>query len=40
MTHNIVDILSEPEIQANKKLIDEIIINFLPSNHGIKEIDL
>ena len=40
MAYNIADILSEPEIQANKKLIDEIIINFLPSNHGIKEIDL
>ena len=40
MTYNIADILSEPEIQANKKLIDEIIIDFLPSHHGIKEIDL
>ena len=34
------DILSEPEIQENKKLIDNTILNFLPHSHQIKEIDL
>lgn len=40
MTNSITDILSEPEIQANKKLIDDTIENFLPKNHRINEIDL
>ena len=40
MTNNTSDVLSEPEIQANKKLIDDTIINFLPKTHSIQEIDL
>ena len=40
MTNNTNDVLSEPEIQANKKLIDDTIINFLPKTHSIQEIDL
>ena len=40
MTNNTNDVLSEPEIQVNKKLIDDTIINFLPKTHSIQEIDL
>ena len=40
MTNNTNDVLSAPEIQANKNLIDDTIINFLPKTHSIQEIDL
>ena len=40
MPNTIDDVLSEPEIRENKKLIDNTIINFLPNSHQIKEIDL